>query len=311
MPSKQLPLIGLRKLILLGWLFGAILPFTSLAQTSGASSAPLTIKEFNDRREAAANFHYQEFKAAWFGFLKGTTPAAPTTADPAWARRATEEYLLTTGNLKSRLARASQNNNYGFTLQQPEDDMVRIASFHRGQKSIYMNADRMSANEWLITFVHEVAHSLDSELVASLDIFNDKNLTRELADLGRQGMLLKDLSADDRVRLDRWLLAGLNRGFLTEYRAWFLTFMVYEEGLKDGTFSKVEWLEKLKSTRPERTSIQTHIFRFLSSSWTDPSEGLFTYPFIQQALSEIREKLYQNPERVSLGEIGKLIQRAR
>jgi hypothetical protein len=320
MSSEQLSLKSFVRVNFAGWLLSSLL-LSSFAIAASSTAAPpssasdplptnpvLTIQEFNDRHDAENQRRYRQFETEWLKFLRRETSQIPTSVDPAWARKATEDYLQSTGPLKAKFAVASRNNHYGFTFQHPDDDdSSRKASFHRTQRSIFMDIDRLSANEWLIDFVHEVTHSLDSEIIDALDIYNDRELIQQLAEYGQKHVQLTDLSSAERARLDRWLLAGLNRGFLSEYRAWLLTYFIYEEGLRDGTFKPVAWLEDLQRTCPPRTSMQVHVFRSLSRSWVDPKTDLFSYPYIQQALAELRRKLWANPDLVELGNIGALL----
>jgi hypothetical protein len=170
-----------------------------------------------------------------------------------------------------------------------------------------MNIEQMTANEWLIFFVHEVAHSLDSELLAALPIYNDETYIKELAAYGKSNGRLADLSKSEQQRLENWLIAGLNRGFLAEYRAWLLTEAIYEESRQQGILSSSAWLEELRNSKPANSSMRDYVLHYLSSSWVDPTEGIFSYPFIQQALLRIRQKLVADPSSVNLGAIGHLL----
>lgn len=274
-----------------------------------ATEDVLTIKEYNERLWGEKNLKYQNFNQAWFSFLKRKTHQVPIELSPSWARKSTEEYLKTTGGLKKRFAEASQKNTYGFTFKRPDDDPLRTASYHRTYRSIFIEVEKTSANAWLLRFVHEVAHSLDSELYDSLDIYNNENFVKTLIQLGDRNASLSELSPFVRTQLDQWLLAGLNRGFLSEYRAWLTTLLIYEEGLADQSFTEDDWLENIKRIRPDNVSMQDHLFRFLSPSWSDPREGIFSFPFIQEALTELRQKLDANPSLVKLGDLGELLRK--
>lgn len=270
---------------------------------------PISITEFNQIQEQERQRDYQEFKTQWFKYLRGEISYKDQfkTTSPYLVRRATEDYLIVSGGLKSRFALASKNNTFGLTFKRPVDEHQRKASFHRITRSIFMDIDQMSANEWLVLFIHEVAHTLDSELIEAIAIYNNKDTFDRWTEFGNKNISLNQLDADTRTLLDQWLTAGLNRGFLSEYRAWLMTYLVYEEALKDGLIKPDPWLEDLKKNKPQGLDIQTYIFRHLSSSWIDPSDYIFKHTFIQQALKELRIKLYNDPHLIKLGQFEKII----
>jgi len=285
-------------------LFILLSALPALAQIENNSSS---IEEFNAQVEAREQTHYQKFQSVWFAFLENKTQQIPSDLTPAFVRKATENFLTMTGGLKAKFAQASRTNDFVFTLTKPDDDPYRKASFHRSHRSIFMDLETVESKEWLILFVHEVAHSLDSELLDALPIYNDEAYIKELSAYGKANGTLSNLPLQDRKRLDNWLLAGLNRGFLAEYRAWLLTLVIYEEGLRDGTFSPSPWLEQLKNSKSKNDNMRTHILRYLSPSWTDPTEEIFEHPFIQEALRNLRRKLNADPSLVKLGAIEKLL----
>lgn len=284
--------------------FILIFAFSAFAQVE---QRDLSVEEFNRQAQQRKNVDYQNFQNQWFSYLRGETKQIPEQHSPAFVRQATEEFLLLSGGLKAQFAQASRENDFGFTFLQPDDDPYRKASFHRTHRSIYMNIERLTASEWLILFVHEVAHSLDSELVAALPIYNDEAYIKELDAYGKANGKWADMAVSEQQRLEKWLIAGLNRGFLAEYRAWLLTAVIYEEGLQQGVFAPSPWLEELKNSKPAKTSMQTHVLRYLSPSWVDPTEGIFSYSFIQEALHKLRQQLDANPSSVKLGAIEKLL----
>jgi hypothetical protein len=289
-------------------LFFALSIGVSAASTSHAEGPPpyLTIEEFNQRRAEEKARRYLLFQEDWFHYLKGEKTDLPTSLPPAWVRQATEELLISSGGLKAAFGRASRENTYGFTLTRPSDDPSREASFHRAYQSIFTDIHVSDRNHWFLNFIHEVAHSLDSELRDAIDIYRDPDMHEWLKN-ENSDVRLEELSPTERARLDRWLLAGLNRGFLAEYRAWLLTYHVYEEGLQDGTFKPDPVWEALKASCPQGTEMRTHLLRTLSPEWVDPAIGPFKPYFIREALKALREKLDANPALVNLGAMAPLI----
>lgn len=275
----------------------------------------ISIAEYNQQRQSAKKAEYDKFKLEWFAFLRKNSNARPKSINAAWARSATEEFLIESGGLKARLALASQKNQFAMTFTRPVEESHRVAGFHRTRRSIFMDINQMTSNDWLIVFIHEVAHSLDSELVDSLEQYNDFNYIDELIRLGAKNTSFSELNDSERQKLDSWLMAGLNRGFLSEYRAWLLTYLIYEEGIKDGTLTEVNWLQALKQNKPVEMKTTYYILRYLSPSWKDPVGGQvaygkinpFAYDYVKAALKELRIKIDENPEIVKLGQIGHII----
>ena len=268
-----------------------------------------TIEEFNRQEAKVQQEEQNSFDIFWFGILKNKSEIPHKQFRPSRLRRSTENFLYNTGGLKAKFAEASRSNTYGFTLTRPDDENSRKAGFHRSRKSIFMDIGQMTSNEWLMIFVHEVSHSLDSELINSLDIYNNEVLVKYFSELGAKNTALTELSKNDRELLNTWLMAGLNRGFLAEYRAWLLTYLIYDEGLKDGTFAPIDWLENLKNSKPAGLDVRVYILRSLSPDWTDPVDGIFAHQFIKDALRQLRQRIFNNPLEVKMDDIEKLIQK--
>lgn len=274
-----------------------------IAFSSYGLAQSLSVADFNAQLAEEAHQVYTQFREQWILFLKEKS-TLPKLVTPASARKATEEYLASTGGLKQKLAQASSQNQFGFTFKRPVDDPIRSASYHRAYNSIFIDIENVSPQAWLVRFVHEIAHSLDSEMYASLKVYNDEEFLKNLEVYGEKKVALKSLDAVTRKKLDQWLIAGLNRGLLGEYRAWLVTLLIYNEGLQDGTFSEMKWLEEIKKSQPVGVSLSVHLFRYLSPSWIDPTEGWFAYEYIQQALLELRQKLLDDPTQIKMGQLG-------
>lgn len=167
--------------------------------------------------------------------------------------------------------------------------------FHRGQKSIYMNFLKMDPNEWFIIFIHEHIHALDKILVDSLAVYGDENLTQTLQNYKKQNLSFSKWDHSIKGKLSHWLIAGLNRGFLAEYRAWTVTFELYIEARTNNKIQPIFWLDDiLKYKKPDESSASFSL-RFLSPNWSDPKEELFSYPPIHNKLLQLRKNLLLSP----------------
>lgn len=196
---------------------------------------------------------------------------------------------------KSRLGQLILFRLVGHFANTPSPTGVK-AGFHRGEHSIFMDFSKIPANDWLLVFAHEYAHSLDSTLSSAVPVFEDPNLRKKITTLAARTDSPALLSAAELRDLDRWLIAGLDRGFLAEVRAWALSYEIYTEGLADGAWKPIAWMEEMLRDRiPGETSIHLAI-RYLSPRFTDP-EGdsragvLFTRPLVATRLKQIRLKI--------------------
>lgn len=163
--------------------------------------------------------------------------------------------------------------------------------FHRGSGSIFINFEKVPADEWLVIFIHEFAHGLDSELVKSLNVYANPIWIRQFTELAINDVPVERWPEEARQNLHIWLRVGLNRGYLAEYRAWATTFALYIEGLADGTFKKVDWLEEILQQKHQQESLRQFTLRFLSPGFEDPTYGPFQYPVIQKELKKVRQEL--------------------
>lgn len=227
------------------------------------------------------------------------------------AKIATLEYLDNQGGKFEKLSKAlSELTLLPMTFTRPIDEASseRNAAFDRGKRSIFIDLKKFSRTEWLKAFIHEGIHRLDGELDKSISIFSDRKTKEFIKSKGKKDTPLSELSYFERRKLDKWLIAGLNRGFLAEYRAWLLTFVLYKEARKSRSIGVNEWLENLMQNQDPEIDDDIYIYRALSSHWTDPKSGLFKYEFVKEALSKLRSKLYENPKLVELGFIGEILE---
>jgi len=100
------------------------------------------------------------------------------------------------------------------------------AGFHRGLGSLVFNIDRIPASEWFIVFIHELLHSLDSELAIDSEKYANSKIPALLSQLEIQG---RTPSSPELAEIEAWFKAGLGRGLFTEYRTWVPTLLIYRE----------------------------------------------------------------------------------
>lgn len=160
---------------------------------------------------------------------------------------------------------------------------------HRGTGSLFMNFSKIDPDEWLIILVHELLHGIDQRLASSIGEYSNPELTTRLA--ASKASQIEDLPVELRTQLTGWLMAGLDRGFLAEYRAWTATLRIYQDGVSDGLWKKIDWAEKFLAQRRPGESLSELTFRVLDPQFIDPSEGIFSLPLVSLALKNVRHQL--------------------
>lgn len=176
-----------------------------------------------------------------------------------------------------------------------KSDQMR-AWFDHVDKSLYMDASRISPEDWLVIFIHELVHLLDPHLEQGHLAFNKKADWKKFENWGRQN---KKLSESESQELDTWLMHGLSRGLLGEYRAWSVTWVLYQEGLQENLWATIPWLEDLG---------QGSLYANLDDNFIDPTDSIFKYELLQTQLKNLRLRLRQNPKQVNLVPFERILQ---
>jgi hypothetical protein len=180
------------------------------------------------------------------------------------------------------------------------------AGFHRATGSIYMDFARIHPDDWMVIFVHETLHALDDQIWAGMKLYSRAELPKRFVKLSSTYSRLADLTPNDQRDLRAWLVAGMDRGLLAEYRAWTATFAIYREGLAEELWSRREWLEQVLGDRADGETLARFAFRYLDARSLDPSDGIFSNPLIRSALETVRAELRAAavpPPLFGLGEI--------
>ncbi|MCM2277100.1 MAG: hypothetical protein NDJ89_03405 [Oligoflexia bacterium] len=175
--------------------------------------------------------------------------------------------------------------------EQPIQLGPRKAGFHRGRHSLFMDFEAIAPEEWLFIFVHELAHKFDPRLQSATVAYGDpavfEDVFRHVAKKGAA-----PLSKVDQDRLRTHLRAGLDRGLLAEVRAWTLSFSLYEAGVHEGLWGRIDWVDALLQTRPVSMSFERFTFEFLDPRFGDPEPtGFYGLPVVRQELAALREEL--------------------
>jgi hypothetical protein len=193
----------------------------------------------------------------------------------------------------------------GYLSEASPDDSK--AGFHRGLRSVFMDFSRIPSNEWLVIFAHEMAHAMDKTLLEATDIYSDPQTAKVLAEWARKTNDRNQLPQDVQVKLSIWLKAGLDLVLWAEYRAWYVTVQIYREGLRNGQWQRIDWLESiLKAKGPKETTAHL-IYRYLDARYDNPTDGIFSLPLIKQSLENIRASYRNSGTLPPLGNLQEII----
>lgn len=177
----------------------------------------------------------------------------------------------------------------------PDDHSIESrnrAGVYRGSPSLFMNIDLIAPGEWLYLMAHELAHYTDPVLKSASEIWNQTETAKSIFELGKRHASLSTLSADEKKMLRNYLMAGLDRGLLAEYRAWIICFSIYEAGIKESLWGQIPWMQQILLLKQSRQSWEAFTFGFLDKTFTDPEfSGLFSIKIVQEQYFELRQEL--------------------
>jgi len=167
------------------------------------------------------------------------------------------------------------------------------AGYDRSNKGIFFDLFEIDPAAFNIYLIHEFAHVFDPKLAQAINIFNNSELTSDVAAMVRSKKQLPELSTDDRSKLDRYLTAGLDRGVLAELRAWTTSSELYLELLKFGEQTPAAFLDHILGSNRNLSEVQLHqIWQdYLFKNFDKPTTGLFASPLLQADLAVILNSL--------------------
>jgi hypothetical protein len=172
--------------------------------------------------------------------------------------------------------------------------------FDRGNKQLFLDFSQIPANEWFIIFIHEVSHSLDPYLIGAVEAFGNEKTHIDILKMAHRTDNPDDLSLKEKEEIFNWIRAGLDRGFLAEYRAWTVSFKLYLEG-KNTLWTSIDWMEDISKYKRSNERLETFILRFLDPRFTNPSDDLFALPLVKKSLILFRKSLLTGEAKAPLG----------
>lgn len=170
-----------------------------------------------------------------------------------------------------------------------------IAGFNRSGKNIYIDISKVNPDDWTMIFIHELAHLSDTKLSQASETFAKKEWVEEFYSWSQKTSDFQKLPQDVQTRLRLWIMSGLDRGLLFEYRAWLETILIYNEMIRLNEIPRSAFIEYGLSQIDSRKKLSNGLFEFLDRNSSNPQEGIFTVPLIMNALESIREELRRTP----------------
>jgi hypothetical protein len=181
-----------------------------------------------------------------------------------------------------------------FREQSPSELM---AGYHRSSQSIYMDWDKVPANEWLLILAHELLHSLDTRIWDGLEVAGLPENLRRVRKLVRRNTRFATLAEEDSRFLDHWVRAGLDLGLWAEFRAWLATLAIYEAGLQDRLWSPIPWMDRMVARCPAGPDRARCFYLYIDARSPDPTTGFVASPLVLQQIRKIRaeQRLWRSP----------------
>lgn len=176
-----------------------------------------------------------------------------------------------------------------------EDSSKRPASYHRTAKNILINFAKLNYNEAKLILVHELTHKADEEVLfkASVD-FSNEDRQKEIYNFASQNVPYENLQNNEKTVLDQFLFDGLKRGFLAEFKAWALSYRIYQEMKDVGEIKEISWTESILELKNEENSYLDFIFNYYRPRFVRPERlesNLFYWDTTQEGYDSMMKML--------------------
>lgn len=121
-------------------------------------------------------------------------------------------------------------------------------------------------------------------------VYADQTLVRSIIASFKGRTSLRELNSNELADLDRWLVAGLDRGLLAEVRAWTKTLELYSEGRAHDGWPTVQWVDKILRQQRGNEGLSSLAMRILDPNFLNPTTGIFSLALVRIRLEELRAK---------------------
>ena len=180
----------------------------------------------------------------------------------------------------------------------PYEYSERKAIFHRKTGALEYVLPEISPQEFKFYLIHELAHKYDEQvLYTSSWEFSNEETNKYLYNLAQENQLFFALSKADQEKVREYLLNGLRRGFLAEFKAWASTYRIYQEMREYDEIEPIGWVEEILAQQKEDENYLDFIFNYYQERFDRPEKkSLFVWPIYQSAYDIVVEELrgYEN-----------------
>jgi hypothetical protein len=207
-------------------------------------------------------------------------------------------------------SRASKENSIPFRMSGEHFDASPTehkAGFHRATGAVFMDIARIDPGEWLLILTHELIHDVDSIVPIAVQKYSNVELAKHLIERAAKSSDPASLPADEHRAYKDWIEAGMDRGLLAEVRAWAITILIYEDGLREGLWQRIAWLDDVMAKREPSESWERFSLRFLSERSEQPREGVFVHELARNLLEEVKGELLRGERPLEFGELAQLL----
>lgn len=184
----------------------------------------------------------------------------------------------------------------GDSINRPSP-ILEKGGFHFDRQTIFTDITRTKNSEFLFIFLHELFHALDDELYNSTVLFTNRDTLLEMFKLARNYSSYHNLSQEQQNKLQTWIYAGLNRHLFAEWRAWLFGFSVYQEGIQEGLWGKIDFIEDIMIQKPSTEPLSVFIYQYLNTRGKK-LEVLLQKPLFKEMINKLRNEF--NPQSLKL-----------
>lgn len=195
----------------------------------------------------------------------------------------------------NKLASNIQDSNKLFIFQAEFESSKtpRKAGYHRMSGAMYYVLPDIPANEFKLHLVHELLHKYDEDILYRTSIdFSDKETNLYLYSLSQDYQSFAQLQPQDKKLVRTYILNGLRRGFLAEFKVWSASYRLYQEMRSHQEIEELAWVENILNQKLSGQNYLDFIFNYYKERFERPArESLFYHDLFQDAYDVVLDEI--------------------
>ena len=166
------------------------------------------------------------------------------------------------------------------------------AGYYRISGAMYYMLPDIPHNEFKVIALHELLHKYDEkELYHSSGHYSDKAVMSRGWDLSQKYSSYSELNTVDRKFMSQYILNGLKRGFLAEFKAWAATYELYKKMRQSGEVNSVQWVDEILAQQGQQNYLD-FIFDYYRERFVRPErKSLFAFELLQDSYDVVLKDL--------------------